>query len=841
MMTSTHVVTGRSRSRGQVLVLFVLCLLALLGISALAIDYAGWLLTDRSLQNVADHAALAGASEFRQRESQGNCAGGNPKCIDARVQMWTSLNEELNLVPDPDPLVVSAAITALATSDSPANGTTSVTVNATTFAFRDRIWVTTPPPTYAAYTSAGGRFASNFGVTFVRVDRQVRSFIGGALGIQPQPRAGWATAGALPIGFALETFCRNNIAPQSGVCANSSGLTIDGQGGIRLLRGDIGSNESLKVTANGGQGVQTHSGDVFLVNGACGSSSWNCPNGPPSTGGISNGAPSYIGKNAFYMAPLPIPRFASPLDVAGISAYDCSGASATNLCIPYKDQGSATPTQPGTWTCFTTGSVNRCGAPTVTSGTVACIGQGGGLPPLHYYPVGPSLNSVNADAAHPQSNANKFKNIDDDFLVPDPDTTNPPGNPATDYLYTNDINVTGGGGPQMTQFIVNLGASGPRLPGISTVRYTAFKTFGGAPDNTGNPVTLQVRLLPGSGTTAIAVDPTVRTLTDVPERFEFTVGAGVIPANQFNTLRLEFTFTSQGGTTSPEERGGAIAWAEIQHPDPQPALTPMIPPGYYRSIDIPANSCAILDPTAEYSSLEPYQMPGIYRFGGSGNDRKVQLQSGSYLIGDGVTLVFDSDWPDSGSQRGLTIESNAALVLNTMRVPGTPPCTPTETETALVNESAPLMDLPYSGVCAAWGIDPDVTVGIRPGQNAWGYCDPANLVNPQCVNRDEYAPTAYRGVTFYFTPDPGWGTAHASMSISNRFEMQGGVGGLAFRGVLYAPYDDVTIQGGNGFNTVGQVLAWTAKFNGNGPFIELDFPYNPASAAPYLLEPTINH
>ena len=45
------------------------------------------------------------------------------------------------------------------------------------------------------------------------------------------------------------------------------------------------------------------------------------------------------------------------------------------------------------------------------------------------------------------------------------------------------------------------------------------------------------------------------------------------------------------------------------------------------------------------------------------------------------------------------------------------------------------------------------------------------------------------------------------------------------------PYDDVTIQGGNGFNTVGQVLAWTAKFNGGGAFIDLDFPYEPASAA----------
>ena len=63
------------------------------GVSALAIDYASWLLTDRNLQNVADHAALAGASEFEDRTTQGSCGGGagQPKCVDARAQTWTSL------------------------------------------------------------------------------------------------------------------------------------------------------------------------------------------------------------------------------------------------------------------------------------------------------------------------------------------------------------------------------------------------------------------------------------------------------------------------------------------------------------------------------------------------------------------------------------------------------------------------------------------------------------------------------------------------------------------------------------------------------------------------------
>ena len=85
----------RLASRGQVLVLFVLFLLVLLGVSAVGIDYATWLLTDRNLQNTADHAALAGASEFQDRTTATNCSG--TKCVDARAQAWSSLNDELGL------------------------------------------------------------------------------------------------------------------------------------------------------------------------------------------------------------------------------------------------------------------------------------------------------------------------------------------------------------------------------------------------------------------------------------------------------------------------------------------------------------------------------------------------------------------------------------------------------------------------------------------------------------------------------------------------------------------------------------------------------------------------
>src|SRR4029078_12645026 len=128
MSMTTRSRAATTKPRGQVLVLFALFLLMLLGISALAIDYASWLVVDRSLQNTADHAALAGASEFEDRTGGTNCAG--VKCYNARAQAWTSLNDELNLG------LPSTAIGVLATTNSPAAGVNSVVAGGTTYALK---------------------------------------------------------------------------------------------------------------------------------------------------------------------------------------------------------------------------------------------------------------------------------------------------------------------------------------------------------------------------------------------------------------------------------------------------------------------------------------------------------------------------------------------------------------------------------------------------------------------------------------------------------------------------------------------------------------------------------
>jgi hypothetical protein len=860
---------AKAQSRGQALVLFALFLLVLLGASALAIDYANWLLTDRRLQNIADHAALAGAAMFEDRFAPGNCSGGSgqAQCDSARAQAWTSLNADLGPGPNQAaPIGLDdATIACLSQSDTPIGGWTNANQapgGCGNVPFGHRLWVSTPPPNNTSYTGLGGQYALNYAVVFVRVDEATSSYLGRALGIGARDRIGWATAGPLPTDFALEVFCRNGIAPQSGACGGSgaTALVIDGQGGIRLVRGDIGSNESLKVTATNGGGVVTQAGNVFLVNGNCSQNLWRCPNGPPSLGGISDG---YNGKNAFKMPPQPVPHYASPLSDVTVTDKDCTGADATHLCVPYRPWASGSVNSPGDWACDpagTYGSNNICGQPCdaasaigscdpPVNGTIRCDASipVGVTPSTHLVPNKDlTVNTINGTPVN--TTKQLYTNIDDDPEAsggPQGDSVDPPpANPVDEVYLQSTLNNNGS---KSFDFALRPPFGIPET-NSATVRFVAFKADGsGTPTAGGNQVDVKVELFQNGVNTGKTL--TVTDLPGVPTRYEFDA-SGVI--TNFNGLSLKFTFTSGSGST---KMGGGIAWAELQTDVLDPALPPMIPPGYYHSITIPDGGCAVMDPTSQYYGytyppLALYQKAGIYRFGGGNRDAEINVGIGSFLIGDGVTLVFDPDFPDPSGGRGVIVGAGGALVLNTMRTPGVPPCTPTETEGATYNPSEPLALLPYSSVCAAWAVDANSQSGLHAGTMLWTAIDPSTgdpvpyCIDPgaaQCIERSRYGAAGlsgnYRGITFYFTTS-NW----PATTIRGRFQMGGSSGsmpGIAFRGVMYAPYDDVKISGGNGFDTVGQVLAWTAKFNGGNAYIDLDYPYQPEAAPPYLLEPTV--
>ena len=828
---------ARPGGRGQVLALFALVLLVLLGVAALSIDYASWLLTDRYLQNVADHAALAGASAFGDRTTQGSCSGGSgqAKCRAARAQAWASINDELKLGLSDD------AITQLAMSDSGTDGTTTATDSSgNPFSWQDRVWVTTPPPTYPAYTApaVGGKYAQNFGIVFARVDRDVPSFLAGALGVRPQPRHGWATAGALPTGYALQTFCRNNIAPQTGVCENSAGLTIDGQGGIRLLTGDIASNESVKVSATNGGGVTLDAGNLFLVNGTCSSATWRCPNGPPSLGGISDGS---TGKNAFYMAPLPVPHYATALDFAPLSTCQTPGQWAANPipCVPFQSQSSAHPTTPGDWICGD--GITACGIPTVTtvSGTSTVSCGAGVYDPASRF-LRPNLDqSVSQWTGSPNTTA-LYENLKDPTVDPagtlpatTPGSAPLTGSPA-DQVYSDD-----GRSPTL-----RVGLTPPQgIPngGNLSVRYVLYKKVGaGTPSSDGNAVSVTVQLEEKTGSNTYTLRGPQQVHTNIDGTitvYQYNVSMSLLPSiASYNKLYLRFdvsTTRSTGGSAG-NNRGAAVTWGEVEIPELLPPTPPTVKPGYWHSITIPDGGCAILDPSPSIG-LQQFQVPGIYRFGGSNG--VISIGSDAFLIGDAVSLFFDQDWPDPTGGRGISIGGNGALVLNTAISGG-------------YNPSYPLISLPRDAVSAGWQVNPAGASGVHAGTNLWPVCTQGGN---DCVPRDCYMntdPTQCdgdtvtpiddgRGITFYFTPAQ-W----PATSIRGRFQNGGGSGaqpGIAFRGVLYAPYDDVKISGANGFSTVGQVLSWTAKFNGGSAYIYLEYPYRDEPADPYLLEPTIDH
>ncbi|MBI2782083.1 MAG: Tad domain-containing protein [Chloroflexi bacterium] len=827
--------------KGQALVLFALFLLVLLGVSALAIDYANWLLIDRQLQNVSDHAALAGAAEFSSDFTAGNCGSGSgpTQCLNARTQAWTTLFQELNLSGNAG---ASAAIAQLAQTDSPAVGVQEVTpVGFPKIVFNHTIWVSTPPPTnsngHVEYTQVGGKYAGSFGIMFVRVDRPTRSYLGGVLGIRPGDRTGWATAGILPTDFALEVFCRDQIAPEPGVCSTTASLGIAGGGGISLDRGDVGSNNSVKVTSAVGPGVVVKAGNVFVVEGSCGQL-WNCP--PATAGGISDG--SGTAKNAFYIPPFPVPNYALP---TGIDNQDC----ATGPCVPGTGANGATPID---WSC----SGSACGTPTRPNGindpSVRCTGASGATQ-QHLVPVADITTTNFKGTASGATNNNIYRNINTSSVDPagtaiplPPSASTPfPTTPGpTDQVYsTNGNNAT---------YVVQLATPNGTIQAGSQIyaRFVLFRTTGsggsaGSYDSVASGTaftpTVVAQLMekrsgvwtPIGSATASLDATTVMTAYQIPQ-----VSSASLQSANNPTLGIKFTVTSGG--SGANARGAGISWAEayIDTP-PVPPPPPMIPPGMYRSISIASGGCAVLDPTGLYSSpsgLAHNQMPGVYYFkdGGTGNQKPtIFLDTGSYLIGDGVTLVFDPNWPDPSGQQGIAVGANSALVINTAR--NTAPNCSTWYAT---NQSYPLCPLPWDALAAAWMIDP-----ANPSANAsspWGGA--CAEVTPCSVARSSYAPTAnYRGVSFYLRPKTNGSTNPADYSVLGRFSISGNAGsepGIAFRGILYAPYDNVTITGGNGFNTIGMVLSWTAKFAGQAT-IKLDYPYTRVISPPYLIEPTV--
>jgi Flp pilus assembly protein TadG len=232
-------------SRGQVLALFAMFLVVLLGFTALAVDYGTYLLARREYQNVADAGAIAG-SAYLTRPIDAAKQG------DAREAAWEAVKSKLAL---------SAAMPSAAAL---ANGITSDGWT---------VWIATPP------TDAGSNYLGDASLTgnvavYVRVQRDNPAFLSRIFGINGKKIRAWATAGTQPTRWAVIALC-----PRNGACPSTTeSVALSGSNTIlRVVDGDMGANWGLKINSNADDRLQLPTdSQTYLVDTTCGPSRFLC-------------------------------------------------------------------------------------------------------------------------------------------------------------------------------------------------------------------------------------------------------------------------------------------------------------------------------------------------------------------------------------------------------------------------------------------------------------------------------------------------------------------------------------------------------------------------------------
>jgi Putative Flp pilus-assembly TadE/G-like len=242
--------SSRSESRGQVLALFALFLVVLIGATAVTVDYGTWLKSRRDYQNVADAAVLAGGG-FLSRPIDAT------KREHARRAAWDSLNAQLNLNIQP------ADLDTLDNSDTP-EGTPWL-------ADGYRLWVSTPPIGAAAKYPGIFR-GGNDRYLFAWVEKDNASFFSRIFGQGERTVSAWATAGVFPAQYAVITLRQNGQGPVSA----PSDIDLDGNGTVlKVNDGDVGGNWGMKLTAASSLWL-TGDADAYLVDYlSCGNSCWS--------------------------------------------------------------------------------------------------------------------------------------------------------------------------------------------------------------------------------------------------------------------------------------------------------------------------------------------------------------------------------------------------------------------------------------------------------------------------------------------------------------------------------------------------------------------------------------
>ena len=217
-------------SRGQVLVLFALFLVVLLGIAALTVDYGYWLGEERQLQNAADEAAQAGVSELLHRPitsaKQGSALDHAMLYVDERLGLGLAAAGQIDC---------AAAAATAADGFGPEDSCGS-------YAGSARIWIHTPVTGATSCTGASwGDRAVN-----VRIEQTSTRFFSRVYGGGDPIVGVCATSAIQGGGLAVAVLKPNQTSPDTYTTQpNNSTLTMKlaGQNSfVRIWNGDVGIN-----------------------------------------------------------------------------------------------------------------------------------------------------------------------------------------------------------------------------------------------------------------------------------------------------------------------------------------------------------------------------------------------------------------------------------------------------------------------------------------------------------------------------------------------------------------------------------------------------------------------
>jgi len=281
-------------------------------------------------------------------------------------------------------------------------------------------------------------------------------------------------------------------------------------------------------------------------------------------------------------------------------------------------------------------------------------------------------------------------------------------------------------------------------------------------------------------------------------------GADPIPTGTLGGV-VDVRSSGPGGGRAPG--GSTVDAGGVRRCDP---ASPRIGPGYYTNITLEPDTCLVLDPTMRHSSLNTpdvpdaptpvpaSQYPGIFYVNGT-----ITVGARAMLVGDGVTILIRPGSTSSTATK-LDIKSNAVVAINLGATPGSAGAKP----------------------LGGWYWNALTQTGSSPYTfgTAWTY------------NAGLEADTDNRGIAIYVPRRNQYSTVAPDDNSNILNNIQAGAA-MVWKGVIYAPHDNVTFAGQVGYDAVGQLVAWTVKFTG-GTAVTQQY-LGPEQGVPYLIEPKI--